>query len=515
MFAQTWRQHWGMTCEPFMCEDADKDSILQSMDKSAVYSGFDRIYGNPNEPSPGIVFGEKGSGKSALRLMMRRNLEEYNEKNPEKKIFLIEYTDFNRFIGNYRNTLSNRSDEASEAKEVISRWKLSDHLDCILSLGFSALVDEIIASGRNAKKLHHKHCADLLLGTSLYYHSDNDTTVDALKKLNRKYGFGGIRPYFKWLAAILLSIISVFFVIFPYLLPVIITMYSDIDLSEGTWAEYFLTLQPQLFYGIGIGLFVITWLWFLLARSSSFSPARRAARGIKVVPKDANLTAKILLRLPSKERKDFILPFGNDEASRYDWLQRFITLINQFGYHGIYVVVDRLDEPSLLSGREELMRQFVEKMLDIKLLQYPHIGIKLFLPIELDTIHRNASPEQLKKMRLDKSNLIPEFKWSGQELYEIANQRMQACIEGESKHSLADLFGDDLEFNYVKETLSMLGTPRYAFGFLSSLLTDYVRDLPNDLPEDDARWQIGRNHFEVARANWLDRTGVLRRVLNG
>lgn len=515
MFAQTWRQHWGMTSEPFMCEDADKDVILQAMDKSAVHSGFDRVYGNPNEPAPGIIFGEKGSGKSALRLMMRRNIEEFNTQNPQKKIFLIEYTDFNQFIGNYRNTLLTRSDEAAEAKEVISRWKLADHLDCILSLGFTKLVDEVLSSGKTAKKLQHKHGVELLLGTSLYYHSESNTTLDAIKRLSRSYGFGSFRPYLKLIAALALTLFAICMIIFPVILPVLIALIGNVDLSSGSWSEYFLTLQPQLFFGAGFGLFVFTWFWYVFTRASAFTSAKRTARGIKVVPKDAKITAKILLKLPPRERKDFILPSGNDEASRYDWLQRFITLINQFGYNGIYVVVDRLDEPSMLSGRDELMRQFIEKMLDIKLLQYPHIGFKLFLPIELDSLHRNASPEQLKRMRLDKSNLIPEFKWSGQELYEIANQRLQACIEGESKVSLADLFGDDLDFQYVKETLNLLGTPRYAFGFLSSLITDYVKDLPNDLPENDPRWRINRNQFDVVRSNWIDRTGVLRRVLNG
>lgn len=514
MFAQTWRQHWGMTGEPFMCEDADKDVILQAMDKSAVHSGFDRVYGNPNEPAPGIIFGEKGSGKSALRLMMRRNIEEFNAQNPEKKIFLIEYTDFNQFIGNYRNTLPYRSDEAAEAKEVISRWKLADHMDCILSLGFTKLVYEVLSSGKSSKKLQHKHAVDLLIGTSLYYHSESNTTIDAIKRLSRFYGFGSFRPLLKMAIALLLSFVSIFVFWFLFIL-IFLTSVFDLPIEADSWNMYLMTLSPSKYFFTGVGIFLATWIWYFFSRSSAFTSAKRAARGIKSIPKDAKITAKILLKLPPRERKDFILPSGNDEASRYDWLQRFITIINQFGYHGVYVVVDRLDEPSILSGRDDLMRQFIEKMLDIKLLQYPHMGIKLFLPIELDSIHRNASPEQLKRMRLDKSNLIPEFKWSGQELYEIANQRMQACIEGESNVSLADLFGGDLDFQYVKETLNLLGTPRYAFGFLSSLITDYVKDLPNDLPDNDPRWQINRNQFDVVRSNWIDRTGILRRVLNG
>ena len=64
MFIETWRKHWGLSQDPFACEDADKDLILTRMDSSAVHSGFDRLFGDPESPAPGIIFGEKGSGKS-------------------------------------------------------------------------------------------------------------------------------------------------------------------------------------------------------------------------------------------------------------------------------------------------------------------------------------------------------------------------------------------------------------------------------------------------------------------
>ena len=58
MFAQTWRAHWGLTQDPFDCEDADKDLILARLDTGAVHAGFDRLFGNPAAPAPGVVFGE-------------------------------------------------------------------------------------------------------------------------------------------------------------------------------------------------------------------------------------------------------------------------------------------------------------------------------------------------------------------------------------------------------------------------------------------------------------------------
>lgn len=143
------------------------------------------------------------------------------------------------------------------------------------------------------------------------------------------------------------------------------------------------------------------------------------------------------------------------------------------------------------------------------------MGFKLFLPIELDEIHRNATPDQLKKMRLDKSNLVPELKWSGQELYEIANMRLKTSITPESKaQALVDVFSTDFDFDYLKESLTILGTPRYAFSFLSALFSEHIKTLPNDLEAGDERWAISRSQFDIVRAGWVDRSGMLRRVLN-
>ena len=77
-----------------------------------------------------------------------------------------------------------------------------------------------------------------------------------------------------------------------------------------------------------------------------------------------------------------------------------------------------------------------------------------------------------------------------------------------------DLFREDLDFTHMKETLTTLATPRYAFGFLSAVFLEYVRDLPNEIEADDDRWRVPRADFDVQRAAWIDRTGVLRRSLN-
>lgn len=502
MFMQKWRDFWGLSEDPFTCEDADKDLILTEVDTAAVHWSFDRMYGNPRMPAPAIVFGEKGSGKSALRLMINRRLDEFNEKNPDEKVFKIEYIDFNTYIENFRRTIGVRGDYDQAAKEAISRWKISDHIDSILSLGVTKLVDEIINSKDKSKKMGHKEKLYLLIMTAIYYHSEKRTAKEAIQKLKRHYGMASFRPWCRWIWVIVGTVLSLGIGVFPFISHIL-------NVPES------LTSMNMVWHLVGITGLVAVWGIFLFIQSSIRAQASRADRCVKILQHDTINLANVLKGLSPKERREFILPRGSDAASRYQLLDQFISLLDNFGYKGVYVLLDRIDEPSMLSSRIDLMRPFIETLMDIKFLQYPKLGLKLFLPIELDEIYRNASPEQLKRMRLDKSNLIGELKWSGQELYEIANQRMQSCQKENGKQNqLAELFEEDFDFHILRDTLTMLGTPRYAFGFFSSLFTEYVKDLPNDLPENDPRWRVTRSYFEVTKAAWIDRSGVLRRVLN-
>ena len=496
MFLKKWREHWGLAEDPFNCEDADKDLLLSEIDSAAGHSGLDRIFGNPRAPAPGIVFGEKGSGKSAIRLMIGRRLAEYNETHPEDKVFLVDYINYNTSLERFRARVAGGSDGDEAVREVTNRWELSDHLDVILALGVTSLVNELAASGNKVKTLSRKQVLDLLVMTGLYYDSDKMTRVEALSKLKSLVGGRSLRRTWFGLLTVLTSSLAALAGVLPF------------------FTEAF-AKAPLFWHGLGGGVFVIAWFWFLLGGWRVKRAARRGVGSIKVLETHPEPLAQILLGYSPKERHECLLPQGSREDDRYEMLKRFITLLDAFGYRGVYVLMDRIDEPSLLSANAEGMRRFVEKLLDIKLLQYSHLGIKLFLPIELDGIYRNATPEQLKRMRLDKSNLIAELKWTGQELFEIANTRMQACQEGNKypKH-LRDCFEEDFDFDHIRQTLTALGTPRYAFGFLASLITDYVRDLPNDLAADDPRWRITRAHFDIIRAQWMDQSGILRRVLN-
>ena len=122
-------------------------------------------------------------------------------------------------------------------------------------------------------------------------------------------------------------------------------------------------------------------------------------------------------------------------------------------------------------------------------------------------------------MRLDKANTIPELRWTGQELAQVASQRLAAVRSADVDAAapgarLADHFADDITEEELRGTLAELGTPRLAFGFLGAVLAEHARDLADGLPADAPEWRVPRRRFDILRANWLDRARGLRRALN-
>ena len=110
--------------------------------EARYHPSWDKVYGDPSEPATSIVFGEKGSGKTALRLQIIRHVAEYNRDHPSDRLFVIEYDDFNPFLDRFRDKFS--SVRRRRQDQVLSQWKLWDHMDAILSLGVTQLVDRIL-----------------------------------------------------------------------------------------------------------------------------------------------------------------------------------------------------------------------------------------------------------------------------------------------------------------------------------------------------------------------------------
>ena len=176
----------------------------------------------------------------------------------------------------------------------------------------------------------------------------------------------------------------------------------------------------------GGGLLALVWGLALVARLVTRRRAAVVTRAVRVVPPDPDPLAGFRLRMPASIRRGLALPDDGSPGTRLVLLERFITLLQELGSESFYVLMDRIDEATILSGRGELMRPFIQPLLEHRLLQFEGLALKLFLPIELSRLYLGASPDELKSMRLDKANSIPELRWSDHELVEVATQRLRA-----------------------------------------------------------------------------------------
>ena len=102
--------HYGISENPFSQEDAQSDRIFQEyLLKGTRHAAWDKVLGNPGTPSTAVVFGEQGSGKTAMRLQLVNEIREHNKANPNGRVFIVEYDDFNPFLDSFRERPSWRS----------------------------------------------------------------------------------------------------------------------------------------------------------------------------------------------------------------------------------------------------------------------------------------------------------------------------------------------------------------------------------------------------------------------
>src|SRR5438128_11721248 len=109
MKVQQFLENHGIARNPFAEEDAQTDPVFKEFCiESTYHPTWDKVYGDPSEPATSIIFGEKGSGKTAMRLQLARHLEHHNNRHPGHRLFVIQYDDFNPFLDLFRDRLSRR-----------------------------------------------------------------------------------------------------------------------------------------------------------------------------------------------------------------------------------------------------------------------------------------------------------------------------------------------------------------------------------------------------------------------
>lgn len=481
MNIQQFLEHHGIRANPFAEEDAQTDPVFKEHCIASTYHPtWDKIYGDPADPATSIVFGEKGSGKTALRLQIAQHVARYNREHPDRRLFVIEYDDFNPFLDRFRQRIGNRS-----ADQVLAQWKLWDHMDAILSLGVTELVDALLNAPRrgppdadaadrgplDTRMLSRPQARDLLLLAACYDRSTAEPVRQRWHRLRRKLRFRIFRAR-KFLLLGLLVTVAV----------------AAAVIGTEKW-EWLASPWPYVFVALG-------WLPSILRTIATGWQARSIVRQQRVLTREAGPLRKMLACFTADELSGQPLPNKQRTDDRFELLAKFQSILSTLGYPGVLVLVDRVDEPHLVNGSPELMRALLWPMLDNKFLKHPGVGFKLLLPIELSYFVEREGRDFYQRARLDKQNMIPSLEWSGEALYDVANARLKACASNGKTPSLRTLFDPAVDDRRLIDALRTLRVPRHLFKFLYRTFVAHA----NSHTDENPAWQISSATFESTLA---------------
>lgn len=480
-------EHHGVRINPFSQEDAQSDHIFQQHCAASIYHpAWDKIVGDFSSPSTAVVFGEKGAGKTAIRLQLVNAVAEHNENNPENRAFIICYDDLNPFLDTFRDRLRGKKRQPDNA---LQEWRLWDHMDALLTLSTrrlcNVLADEHASDAdinlRSLKELPRLRKRDLLMLAAFYDQSSDQSHWRRWNRIKWRLGFFSPGVHWRFFLGIIITIGTIGLAL------------RNINL-DGLSGLAKLN-QWWVFAGIGAG-----WLPWAKRYLSQWWKARQIAKQVRILEHGTGPLRRILSRFPSKEIEGQPMPSRDRSDDRYELLAKLQRILKPLGFTSIMVLVDRVDEPHLINGSAQRMKDFLWSMFDNKFLKHPQIGFKMLLPRDVVYFLDREEREFYERSRLDKQNLIKGLEWTGQSLYDMATNRLRACLadDGPKDVTMKDLFADDVSAENLVEAFGKLRVPRHLFKFLYRLFTDHC----NQFTQDQPVWQITQKTLQSSLENY-------------
>ncbi len=499
-----------------------------------LHSDFEKILGDLAKPSTSIVFGEKGSGKTAIRLQIDDRVAAHNAGHPASKILLVPYDELNAILDRQHRRVGGKT-----PLESFQKFRLVDHIDAILTLTVPRLVDALIQAPRleanaardtaidlgveprkTARKLDAAGKRDLLLLQAVYDRADSaDLRTSKLRRILRvnlptAVVLWRLLAYLGWVPAAMImfwSLTTVGFVVY----------------STAGYAFFALAALWVIVLAKVLG-------WDNLALAGI---ARRARRQLRVLGRSDVSLVRSLRQLDPVLRDVAHLPQTDSDETRYAMLDRLRRILRAFGFAGMIVVIDRVDEPTLISGDPDRMRAVIWPLFNNKFLQQEGLGVKMLLPIELRHALFKESSAFFQEARLDKQSLVERLNWTGAMLYDLCDTRLKACYSapavgarvaqaesqevpiagtepaGESPSpdkssiSLLDLFAEDVAARDVVDALDQMHQPRDAFKFLYACISEHC----SNVTAEQNQWRIPRLVLESVRKQQSERVQQLYR----
>ncbi len=494
-------EHWGLAEHPFLAEEARHDPVFGRLGAGeTAHPEFEKILGDLRRPSTSIVFGEKGSGKTAIRMQIEQRVAEHNTGRDEGRVLLVAYDDLNPVIDAVcarRGAGPGSSDRAIE--EAMGGFRLTDHMDAILQSAVESVVDRVVEEGPEGNDLAKRvrrapmETRRELLALQAVYDRESVGGERTLA-LRRRIGVGRDVGRLAWRAAAWAGWLA------PAIALIAWFRTDDAVFGAGVWRWI---------------VYALTAAWLApVAWVAAIEPvwrrrrAWRIARSVGGKPTRAEAVAGSLGKLGAAGALAGELAPGSSEESRYVAFDRLRAALRAMGFAGLVVVMDRVDEPALVQGDAARMRAVVWPMLNNKFLQMEGVGLKLLLPMELRYELFRESSSFFQEARMDKQGLVERLSWTGAMLYDLCDARMEACrAEGAERVGLNDLFEADVTRQDIVDALDQMHQPRDAFKFLYSCVQEHCSGITGD----SAQWRIPRLTLEMVKKQQSERVQMLQR----
>ena len=519
--------HYGINQNPFGAEEALHDSIYLKLlaNSASSHPDIDKILGKIEQPCTSVVFGEKGSGKTAIKMLISQRVSQHNQLNPENKVLLIEYDDLNPFLDRltkYRQAqLGFKKSAKISIEQLLEGIRLEDHQDAILSLATTQIVDACQGHSqtkdekgkklkigpiprKSIKRWPKRQRNDLAVLASLYDQPTSGSLYNRWATLRSQLRLGFKLPVTgSWLLASGSLILAgvLYGATFFFEEDQMITLFSE------TIAK---TKVYNVLAIIALVGSAIAWGVWGIQKYSLWQRCRKIIQQIPSVSRNTGDLEVMIREMGSAANEQ---PWPSQDSStdqRYQLTQKLLGILKLLDYKGMMVLVDRVDEPTLVSGQGSRMKQIIWPMLDNKFLQQIDIGFKLLLPIELRHLLRRETAEFFQEARLDKQNLIDRLSWSGATLYDLCSQRLNTCRNPDQEPlSLVGLFAEDVSREMVIDALDQMLQPRDAFKFLYAVLQEHCKMVPQENPE----YRIPKLTLESIRRIHSQRVQELQRGL--
>ena len=500
--------HHGIVENPFGAEEARHDPVYQRLvfKPECAHPEFDKVIGTLDHPHAAIVFGEKGAGKTALRLLIGKKVAQHNQEKPKRRVLLVPYDDMNPVLD-----LVARHRGGPGADALMKGFRLPDHQDAMLSLAVTKLFDSLLggASGDEEgatlptdakdrlKRLSRERRVEAAVLAALYDRPRGGNVLGRFGEIRRRLKLGWRLPFSASKVGATIATVAA--------VGLFITQRWVKPQGLPTWTSLAAGIAAAV-----AGLLWIIWLWRHLRL---WLQCRRICADAPAIDRSPAQLRAILRQLKPRDRANqpWPQPGGDGTNARYELTQKFVGLLHAFDHAGMIVLVDRVDEPTLVAGRAERMRSLVWPMLESKFLQQEGVGIKMLLPIELRYQVHKEGADFFQEARLDKQSVVDRLAWSGATLYDLCTARMRACHKDpQSRITLTDIFAEDVPREALVDALGQMAQPRDAFKLLYSVIREHCQRVG----EDEGQFRVPRHILDSIRKEQAQRVSELQRGLS-